>query len=123
MANEIAKNGKYVIYTSAFDLNQTFLSYHLAKIEDKRAILDPYLTCDALIIDDLGTENMLNGVTIEYLYLLVNERLTKGLNTIINTNLTPEELFNRYDERIYSRLIDKNLSVILNFNTKDLRKK
>ena len=59
---------------------------------------------DLLIIDDLGTETMTNNKFTE-LFNIINTRLLKNKKILISTNLTLKELFERYDERLMSRII------------------
>ncbi len=119
--HEAIKNGYFALYTTAFDLNKSFLNYHCAKLDEKDAILDKYLSCDLLLIDDLGTENKLNNVTVEYLYLIINQRLETGKNTIITTNLNMSQLKDMYDERIMSRISNKKTCVQATMQGNDLR--
>ena len=123
MVNESIAQGNYTIFISAFELNQQFLTYHCANISEKSEILSPFLTCDFLVIDDLGTENILKNVTREYLYLLLTERLADGKNTFITTNLTIDEIDRIYDGRISSRIVDKRNAVTLLMEGSDLRLK
>lgn len=74
-----------------------------------------------LVIDDLGTEPMLKNVTVEYLLLVLEERQTRGRATVITTNLTGENILNRYGERIYSRLSHKQYSMMIEMKGNDLR--
>ncbi|MBQ9121095.1 MAG: ATP-binding protein [Clostridia bacterium] len=62
-----------------------------------------YFSCDLLILDDLGTE-MSNQFTVSCLYNILNTRINHKKSTIINTNLTQEELRRKYADRITSRL-------------------
>ena len=64
---------------------------------------DKYMECDLLILDDLGTE-FVNQFTVSCLYNLLNTRINRGLATVISTNLSPEELSSKYEDRIYSRI-------------------
>ncbi len=121
VVNESLKNNKFVVYTTAFNLNKDFLKYHCAKLEEKEDILTNYINCDILCIDDLGTENILKNVTCEYLFLILNERLIRGKSTVITTNLTLSQILEVYDERIYSRLKDKQTSIVVNLNGEDIR--
>lgn len=61
------------------------------------------LDCDLLILDDLGTEieNQYNTATI---YNIINSRILSGRPTIISTNYDFDELLEKYDQRITSRL-------------------
>ena len=117
------KNNLYTVYTTSYNLNQDMLRYHLAPINEKSDILDKYINCDILCIDDLGTENLLKNVTIEYLYLILNERSQKSKFTLISTNLTLSQIQEIYDERIFSRLVNKDKNIIINLEGDDLRLK
>ena len=119
--HEAIKNNYYALYTTSFDLNKSFLAYHCAKLDEKDNILNKYLECDLLLIDDLGTENILKNVTIEYLYLIINQRLESGKNTIITTNLSLDELKDTYDERIMSRISNKQSCITTILTGNDLR--
>lgn len=52
-----------------------------------------------LVLDDLGTEK-----TSEWSSNLIYSILNKRTNTIITTNLTPDEIQRRYGKRIFSRI-------------------
>lgn len=52
-----------------------------------------------LVLDDLGTEK-----TTEWSSNLIYSILNKRTNTIITTNLTPDEIQRRYGKRIFSRI-------------------
>ena len=111
------------IFVSAYNLSEMFLKYHVASVDEKNNIIAPYLTCDLLIIDDLGSERILNNVTREYLYIIFSERTKNNLKTVISTNLTPDAIMDVYDERIFSRLVNKRESVLINLTGSDLRLK
>ena len=87
-----------------------------ARGETPRA--EKYLNCDLLILDDLGTE-FTNAFTVTCLYQIVNTRLTHGFSTVISTNLTPDELTGKYDERLTSRLLGAYR--VLQFKGRDIR--
>jgi len=116
---ECMLSGQDVMFVNAIRLNKMFLEYHLAALENKKQILQKANSCDALVIDDLGVEPMLNNVTIPYLYELIIERASK--KTIITTNLSQRDLENRYGQRIFSRLMDKERSAVIKLQGKDLR--
>ena len=56
-----------------------------------------------LIIDDLGTE-VTNSFVTSQLFSCLNERHIRKKSTIISTNLSLEELRERYSDRIFSRI-------------------
>lgn len=105
--NEAINNRVFSIFTTAFNMNNSFLDYHTSNYLNKQDILSPYLTCDLLIIDDLGSEIMFDNLTKEYLYLILDTRQRNNLKTLISSNLTLEQLQSHYDDRVFSRLINK----------------
>ena len=88
---------------------------------EKRQEFDQLIKCDMLIIDDLGTEPIMQNITREYLFTLLNERLTQRRHTVIATNLGIPELLNRYGERVFSRLFDTMNVSVTQLKGKDLR--
>ena len=74
-----------------------------------------------LLVDDLGTEPLMRNITVEYLFLLLNERMEAGLSTMVTTNLTPAQIQERYGERVCSRLFDRSSALTIKLEGKDLR--
>ena len=120
IARELIHKGYDVIYDSTQNVISDFEADRFKSgygREDSRS--DKYLDCTLLILDDLGTE-FVNQFTIATLYNLLNTRQNKGLATVISTNLSPEELARKYEDRIYSRIIGSD-SKILPFEGRDAR--
>ena len=63
-----------------------------------------YISCDLLILDDLGTE-VVNQFTQSTLYYVLNSRLNARRPCIVSTNLGAGELRRTYTDRIASRLL------------------
>lgn len=121
VASKLMDNNKTVLFTTAFNLNNAMLNYHISFDSNRNQILEPFLTCEVLIIDDLGTEPMLKNVTKEYLYYIVNERMLNSLSTIITTNLNIKDIMDTYGERVMSRLSNKKTSIMINLVNDDMR--
>lgn len=106
IANELLKKGKNVLYQTAPVMLDSIINYRFGK--DDGSIYKSILDVDLLIIDDLGTESM-NSMKFTELFNVINTRLLNQNNkitkTIISTNLSIQDLFKNYDERIVSRLI------------------
>ena len=85
--------------------------------------LDALYETELLLIDDLGTEPMLENITVEQIFNLINERQNARLCTVLSTNLTLTELKARYTERVLSRLLDKRNCLALHFLGEDVRLK
>ncbi|MBQ9983885.1 MAG: ATP-binding protein [Lachnospiraceae bacterium] len=95
-----------VLYQSSIHLFEDVLSDVLMKKNQNANSKEIYrylYSCDLLIIDDLGTEFTNNFVASE-LYDILNTRLREGKSTIISTNLSLQELNERYSVRIASRI-------------------
>lgn len=118
-ANAFMDKGLNVTFIKAYRLNELFLKAMLSPLSEKQGLLDSVFNCDLLVIDDLGTEEFYKNVTAEYLYMTIVEREKNA--TIITTNLTPDMIKDRYQERIYSRLFDKNNTAPLFLTGDDLR--
>ena len=122
ICNRLIKRGENVFALTAFELINRALAYHTTFDEKKLSYLAPVLSCDLLVIDDLGTESIFKNVTLEYLYLIINERLIKARHTVITTNLSPDALQARYGARIASRLLDKKHTYVAALGGSDIRK-
>ena len=109
IANEILKKGKTVLYQTAPVLLETVIDGKFNKYKNQNSddFYKNVLTVDLLIIDDLGTENI-NSMTVSELFTILNTRLlnlnNKPTKTIISTNLSIEQIFKIYEERIGSRI-------------------
>ena len=108
IANQIIKKGKTVLYQTAPVMLDSIIDYRFNKSKFSFDIIENILNVDLLIIDDLGTECM-NNLKFTELFNIINSRLLYPNNhmtkTIISTNLSPQNLFSSYDERIVSRII------------------
>ncbi len=122
VAGELTKRGFNVVFLSATQLNTIFLTYHTAPVYDKSFYISLLSGCDLLVIDDLGTEPIYKNVTLEYLLTVLSERSAKNTPYIITTNLTQEQLLDRYGDRILSRLNDKKHGIRIEIGGKDLRR-
>lgn len=120
IARELMHQGYDVIYDSTQNIISDFEADRFKNgwgREESKS--DKYLDCRLLIIDDLGTE-FSNQFTLSAIYNLLNTRQNKGLATIISTNLSPDELARKYEDRIYSRIIGSGCKVLA-FYGKDRR--
>ena len=105
IANELLKKDKTVLYQTSSVMLDTIISYRFGKPNVSKDIYDYLLNVDLLIIDDLGTEGVNNMKLVELFNIINSRLLTPNKKTIISTNLSLQNLFNTYDERIVSRII------------------
>lgn len=93
----------------------------LSGIEAREDAIEPFLSAELLVLDDLGTEAMVPNVTIETIFRIINERSAASLPTVLISNLDREGLFERYGERVASRMIDGALTSIVCLSGDNLR--
>ncbi len=102
IASELLKKG----YKVAFDSVQNYLkaieNEHFGRANDKDT-LQALNDADLVILDDLGSE-FNSPFYSSALYNIINTRLNKNVPTIISSNLSIEELRNKYDDRLISRI-------------------
>ena len=107
IANELVTKEKIVLYQTAPIMLDTIIDYKFGKANVSKNVYDYLLNVDLLVIDDLGTEGV-NSMKLTELFNIINARLlntTKVTKTIISTNLSLQNLFQTYDERIVSRIV------------------
>ena len=122
-ANLCAEQNQSVLFLTAYTLNGMLLQAHLSDHATNQAIMDSLVEVDVLLIDDLGTENVYKNVTAEYFFSVLNERTARKRQTFISTNLTLTEIRERYDERIFSRLVDQSATFVAQLTGSDKRLK
>jgi DNA replication protein DnaC len=119
MAKAILDRGYSVIYFTSMRLFDTLSRELFGYDEDDNPDLQKDIfTCDLLIIDDLGTENV-NSFVASRLFDILNERDLRRRSTIISTNLSFEDLGKRYTERNFSRIFGNY--ILLNPDVGDIR--
>lgn len=112
------ERGFLVVYESAMQVVSSLEKERFAA-EDKKDGTERVLSCDLLILDDLGTE-LPGSSSKSYLYYVLNTRLVRGLPTIVSTNLSHTQLEAQYEPRLLSRLLG-DFEVIL-FAGGDMRR-
>lgn len=115
---EVRTRGVDTLYVTAYDLLMALKTAFFSNLGDGAA---DYFNVSLLLIDDLGMEPLIENVTVEQIYNLLNSRIARGLATAISTNLPLTDLKKRYTERITSRLMDINSSQHIQFLGRDIR--
>ena len=117
----VVNRGFSAIRVTAFRMHEAMRRLYLSNSAEEREFLD-LIETPLLLIDDLGTEQIMRNITVEYLFTLVNERMIAKRHTVIATNLSPAQLHERYGERVASRILDRNRSATMLFSGKDVRR-
>ena len=99
----VSEKGYSVVYGPAGNLFTAAEREHFSYSGETEK-LDSMLSCDLLVIDDLGTE-FLSPFTSSLFYNIINSRILENKPTIISTNLSIAEIEKRYSDRIASRFI------------------
>lgn len=122
-SKSVLEKGKTILYLTAFSLNNLIKEMTFGDYKTQKEIQNQLLDVDLLVIDDLGTEQILKNVTVENLYTIIDERMNRNKKIILSTNLTPNNIIQRYNERVYSRLFHKSLSLHIAFDDDDIRQR
>lgn len=117
IASRLIRRGYPVLLLSAYKLLEIARKSYF----DNDGGMEELIGAPILMIDDLGSEPLLQNVTIEQLFYLINERQRLNRTTVISTNLTQEDMRKRYTERIASRMTDLRSSLYLTLRGRDIR--
>lgn len=122
IAREVAARDYTVAYETASAALGAFETAKFSRLGEAGELaaerVEQYLTCDLMILDDVGTE-MISPYSVSALYTLINTRLTNRKATILSTNLQPDELSRCYTPQILSRI--KGDFMALHFVGRDIR--
>ena len=105
IAKELMDSGHSVIYFSSTGLFEKLsrVSFDYNAKDELSDLYEDLYSCDLLIIDDLGTE-LTNNFSSSQFFSCLNERILRKKSIIISTNLSLQELRDRYSDRIFSRI-------------------
>lgn len=120
IAEAVAARGFSVAYDTAINIVAAYetIKFGGGNGEEAAERAARYERADLLIIDDMGTE-MGTAFTVSALYNLINNRLMARRPMIVNTNLPPEALSEKYSPAVASRLLGEFIS--LRFFGDDIR--
>ena len=117
IARRLQERGCRAELVSAYDVIRIMRDAYFGREDDTERLYE----ADVLLIDDLGMEPMMENITIEQLFQLINVRRSRGLAMVFSTNLNTEEIRNRYTERLASRLFDHTLCKVVWLTGQDVR--
>ena len=122
VAKEVIDRGYDVVYDTAQNILSDFEFERFGRGygDTSEVRTAKYFDCDLLIIDDLGTE-MTNQFSVSCIYNIINTRINSQKPMIVSTNLTRNEIRDRYSDRITSRLFGDFMPLM--FVGKDIRMK
>ena len=120
IAEAVSARGFSVAYDTAINIVSAYETIKFGNGDGAAAAerAARYERADLLIIDDMGTE-MGTAFTVSALYNLINNRLMAKRPMIVNTNLLPETLSEKYSPAVASRLLGEFMA--LRFFGDDIR--
>lgn len=100
MSSEDPKSHLFVVGVDLLgEIKNTFDS----KTTTEQQIVDKYCSIPNLYLDDLGAEKATEWV-VPVLYRIINHRYNWMLRTVISSNLTIDQLAEKFNDRIASRI-------------------
>lgn len=109
IANKLIEKGYCVVYGSVPTFVRRIQDEQFGRAEGDTLSLAT--SCDLLILDDLGAENSTEWC-VSMLYEIINTRQNRQLPMIINTNLDLDELTEKYQRRLSSRMFSMKLMFV-----------
>lgn len=103
IAREVSQRGFSVVYDTAVTIFANFEDDKFGRGNGAEEAVQRYLSCDLLILDDLGSE-LTSNMSQSALYTLINTRLMGDKHTVISSNLSLDDIRRRYQPMIASRL-------------------
>lgn len=101
IAQVVSEAGFSVVYDTAIQIFSRFEEEKFGRRE--AGSVQRYLSCDLLILDDLGSE-LTTPFLQSALYQIVNTRLISNKHTVISSNLSQREIALRYSAQVASRI-------------------
>ena len=94
-----------------------FLDYLKSAMNDSTTSVsreqEIFASYDILILDDLGSE-LTTEWGISQIFSLINARFENEKHTFITSNLSDKQLYDKYQSRIYDRLINMTAKILIN---------
>ena len=115
----VISRGHSAVRVSSFRMFEAMRKQHFAS-SNAELDFEEMIAAPLLLIDDLGSEPMMRNITVEYLFTLLNERMSAHKHTVITTNLDKDQVKAYYGGRVFSRLGSAE-SAWMTFEGKDLR--
>ncbi len=107
IARTVSEKGFSVVYDTAASIFTQFENRKFVRDSDvtseARDETRRILSCDLLILDDLGSE-LTTSLTQASLYEIINTRLVAERHTVISSNLSMQDVARQYQPQIVSRL-------------------
>ena len=117
MASRLIERDVPVLLISAYQFFESARAYLFENDDSFSELTDACV----LMIDDIGSEPLMNRITVEQLFYLTDRRQRENKATVLSTNLNLSEFRNRYTERTASRLTDTRHCIVLPLAGSDLR--
>jgi DNA replication protein DnaC len=116
VANEVVNAGVQTLFLTVPDLLDWLRGSYASSETTYESRFDEIRNIKFLVLDDLGTQNTTPWAR-EKLFQIINYRYTHRLPTLLTTNLSLEQI----DDRVSSRLRDRELVITIQIDMPDFR--
>lgn len=116
IGGRVLKRGYSVLRLTANELIRSKLASIRGESPERDLLLP-----DLLIIDDIGTEPMVNNVTVETILSLICERQDHDKPTLFATNKDLPDINSDYGDRVASRLTSPQRVKLIRIQTQSIR--
>jgi DNA replication protein DnaC len=109
VANEVSAKGSIVVFQSVPELLERIRStFNKNSKESEQEIMKALITCDLLVLDDIGAEKLTDWVQ-DVIYRVIDGRYRRKLPTLYTSNLKPGLLAEQLGFRTWDRMMETSL--------------
>jgi DNA replication protein DnaC len=111
IANEISAKGSIIVFQSVPELLERIRStFNKNSKESEQEIMKALITCDLLVLDDIGAEKLTDWV-LDVVFRIIDGRYRRKLPTLYTSNLQPKQLAEQLGFRTYDRITETSLMI------------
>lgn len=111
VANEVSAKGSIVVFQSVPELLERIRStFNKNSKESEQEIMKALITCDLLVLDDIGAEKLTDWVQ-DVVFRIIDGRYRRKLPTLYTSNLQPKQLAEQLGFRTYDRITETSLMI------------
>lgn len=111
IANDLNERDEIVVFQSVPELLQRIReTFDRDSEESEQDIMKALLTCDLLIMDDIGAEKLTKWVE-DIVFRIIDGRYRKEKPILYTSNLKPKFLADQLGERTYDRITETSLLI------------
>jgi DNA replication protein DnaC len=111
VANEVSSRGSIVVFQSVPELLERIRStFNKNSKESEQEIMKALITCDLLVLDDIGAEKLTDWVQ-DVVFRIIDGRYRRKLPTFYTSNLLPKKLAEQLGFRTFDRITETSVMI------------